>query len=117
MVKVKIRDNSSFVKSTVKDNFSSIKSTVKNQSYTRDGHSPYIDDETKTWVVYDDKLKKYIDTGIISEGDVHVDTELSDISTNPVQNKVITKEVNQKVDEDNIKQLKAIDIDVLWENN
>lgn len=106
MVKVKIRDNSSFVKST-----------VKNQSYTRDGHSPYIDSYTKTWFVYDDKLQKYVDTGIISEGDVQVDTELSDTSTNPVQNKVITKEVNQKVDEDNIKQLKAIDIDVLWENN
>ena len=82
MVKVKIRDNSSFVKST-----------VKNQSYTRDGHSPYINDETGTWFEYDDKLKKYIDTEVIASIST-IDDELSIESKNPVQNKVIAKTLN-----------------------
>lgn len=30
----------------------------------RKGYSPYISDETGTWWEYDDKLKKYIDTGV-----------------------------------------------------
>lgn len=116
-MKMTIKESTKFSIPAKIVNQQSISSNIAEQAYTRDGHSPYINDETKTWFVYDDKLQKYIDTGVISEGDVQVDTELSDISTNPVQNRVITKEVNQKVDEDNIKQLKAIDIDVLWENN
>lgn len=82
--------------------------------YTRSGHSPYIDRTTKTWWEYDDKKQEYFDTGILVETGI-IDAELSDTSTNPVQNKVITREVKTKISESSIKELKAIDIDAMWE--
>ena len=77
------------------------------------GRSPYINEETSTWFVFDDNAQMYVDTGV--KASVDIDAELSDESTNPVQNRVITKEVNTKIDDDDIKQLNAIDIDMLWE--
>lgn len=32
------------------------------------GYSPFVSDETGTWFEYDDKLKGFVDTGIIAEG-------------------------------------------------
>ena len=88
-----------------------------NRVFTRNGHSPYIGADTSTWWVFDDKKQEYVDTGINAEAPVIiVDPELSEESENPVQNKAVTKEVHAKVDEDDMKLLKVIDIDMLWEN-
>lgn len=100
---------------SVKENTSSkVRLGESGQTFFRNGHSPYIDENTGTWWVYDDKQQKYVDTYVLAEMS-KIDDELSLTSTNPVQNKVVTKEVNDKVDEEDIKELKAIDIDVLWE--
>lgn len=92
-----------------------VKLAESNQTFFRNGKSPYIDETTGTWWVFDDKSQCYVDTNIQAKTGVEVDSELSLTSYNPVQNKVVTKEVNDKVDEEDIKELKAIDIDVLWE--
>ena len=78
------------------------------------GRSPYIDETTGTWFVFDDTTQSYKDTGVKAE--FVIDDTLSDVSENPVQNKVVTKELQTKLAEQNIKQLLPIDIDVLWEN-
>ena len=93
-----------------------LKVTESNHVFTRNGHSPYINTDTGTWMVYDDKKKEYVDTEVNAKATkIIMDTILSEESENPVQNKAITKEVNSKVDEEDIKELKAIDIDMLWE--
>lgn len=88
------------------------------------GHSPYINQETLTWMVYDDNLGKYIDTKIIASptGEITVDSELSLDSTNPVQNKVITEKLNNisvedikgAVSTDELTEISASQIDEIW---
>ena len=85
-----------------------------NQGFVRNGHSPYIDETTGTWFVFDDTTQSYKDTGVKAE--FVIDGTLSDASENPVQNKVVTKELQTKLAEQSIKQILPIDIDVLWEN-
>ena len=78
------------------------------------GRSPYIDETTNTWFVFNDAIQSYVDTGVKAK--VIVDDTLSETSENPVQNKIITNEVNAKVNNDDMRILMPIDIDMLWEN-
>ena len=61
-----------------------------------DGITPHIDESTKHWFIGD------TDTGIVAEGkdgegsNINVDSAMSNTSTNPVQNKVIKKYVDDK---------------------
>lgn len=88
------------------------------QSVYKPGKSPYIDPITKTWWVFDDKKQEYVDTGVYADASasIIIDDELSEESENPVQNKVVTIEVNSKVNNTEMKSINAIDIDMLWEN-
>lgn len=89
------------------------------------GHSPYINEETLTWMVYDDRLGKYVDTGINASptGGITVDSELSLESENPVQNKVITEklktmtvdDIEGAVGTDDLTEITAAQIDDIWD--
>ena len=59
------------------------------------GKSPYIG-ENGDWWEWNDEQGAFIDTGVQAHGSIVVDYELSTTSTNPVQNKVITEELNKK---------------------
>ena len=52
-------------------------------------HQPYPNAETGTWWVWDADSGAYKDTGVSVGSSIMVDSELSDTSENPVQNKVI----------------------------
>lgn len=80
----------------------------------KNGHSPYINEETLTWMVYDDALEKYIDTGV--NASPTVDDKLSLESVNPVQNKVITEKLSNMVDSDDLVEITASQIDTIWES-
>ena len=80
----------------------------------KNGHSPYINEETLTWMVYDDALEKYIDTGV--NASPTVDDKLSLESVNPVQNKVITEKLSSMVDSDDLVEITASQIDTIWES-
>ena len=84
----------------------------------KNGHSPYINKETLTWMVYDDALEMYVDTGINASptAAITVDDELSLESVNPVQNKVITEKFNNTVGSDDIVEITASQIDTIWES-
>lgn len=60
-------------------------------------HQPTIG-ENGNWYVWDAYTKSYYDSGICAKGSFpEVDTELSDTSENPVQNKVVLDALNQLV--------------------
>ena len=80
----------------------------------KNGHSPYINEETLTWMVYDDTLEKYIDPGV--NASIIVDDKLSLESVNPVQNKVITEKLSNTVDSDDLVEITASQIDTIWES-
>ena len=84
----------------------------------KNGHSPYINEETLTWMVYDDTLEMYVDTGINASpaASITVDDELSLESINPVQNKVITEKLSNTVDSDDLVEITASQIDTIWES-
>lgn len=84
----------------------------------KNGHSPYINEETLTWMVYDDALEKYIDTGVNASppASIIVDDKLSLESVNPVQNKVITEKLSNTVDSDDLVEITASQIDDIWES-
>lgn len=84
----------------------------------KNGHSPYINEETLTWMVYDDALEMYVDTGINASptAAITVDDELSLESVNPVQNKVITEKLSNTVDSDDLVEITASQIDTIWES-
>ena len=84
----------------------------------KNGHSPYINEETLTWMVYDDALEMYVDTGINASPteSIIVDDKLSLESVNPVQNKVITEKLSNMVDSDDLVEITASQIDTIWES-
>lgn len=84
----------------------------------KNGHSPYINEETLTWMVYDDALEKYIDTGVNASptASIIVDDKLSLESVNPVQNKVITEKLSNTVDSDDLVEITASQIDDIWKS-
>ena len=59
------------------------------------GKSPYIG-ANGDWFEWDDVEAAFIDTGVQAQGSIAVDTAMSDTSTNPVQNRVVTAAVNEK---------------------
>ena len=96
--------------------FDKVKIKSSEQGFIRNGHSPYIDETTMTWFEYDDKLQEYVDTGISAGTGSVVDDALSEESEHPVQNKVVTKELNSKLAEQSMKVINPIDIASIWEN-
>lgn len=55
-------------------------------------------------------MNEYIGGG----GTIIVDDELSTTSTNPVQNKVITNELNTKLDENDVQTLNNVEIQKIF---
>lgn len=55
-------------------------------------------------------MNEYIGSG----GTIIVDDELSTTSTNPVQNKVITNELNTKLDENDVQTLNNVEIQKIF---
>ena len=54
----------------------------------------YTEPEKKRYELLEERIKKFEENGA-SGGNIVVDEALSEISTNPVQNKVVTKEINR----------------------
>lgn len=97
------------------------------------GRSPYVNMQTGTWWEYDDNIHGYRDTGISVA--MKVDAELSEASENAIQNRAVAKEFAKTpewakqpdkpsysasdvgaLDINDVKIIKAADIDVLWDS-
>ena len=66
----------------------------------------YTEPEKKRYDLLEERIKEIEENGISGGGNIVVDAELSKESTNPVQNKVVTKEMNRLSEEiDDLKEI------------
>lgn len=64
IIKIDTNQTEEIVKADIDQTMSALNIT---SSIIKKGYSPYIN-EHKTWMVYDDYLKQFIDTGVVAEG-------------------------------------------------